>query len=120
MRLVRCEDGQLEIALEAGASRTLVNELSRKIAQWTGKRWMVAVSSQPGAPTLKSQVDARQAALERGVRDDPLVKAVLEKFPGAEIVSVRQRGEQAEPPESPMPEIDDSIPNPDLEDDNER
>lgn len=120
VRLVRCEDCQLEIALEPGAPKTLVNELSRKITQWTGKRWMVVVSSDKGAPTLKSQAAALQAELERGVRNDPLVKAVLEKFPGAEIVSVRQRGEQAELPEPPMPEVDDSIPNPDLEEDAER
>ena len=65
-------------------------------------------------------VGVEQAELERGVRDDPLVKAVLEKFPGAEIVSVRKRGVQQEPPEPPMPEMDDSIPNPDLEEDTER
>jgi DNA polymerase III subunit gamma/tau len=120
VRLVRCEDCQLEIALEAGAPKTLVNELSRKIAQWTGKRWMVVVSSQPGAPTLKAQAASRQAEIERGVRDDPLVKAVLERFPGAEIVGVRRRGEQPEPPEMPTPEADEAIANPDLGDDSER
>jgi DNA polymerase-3 subunit gamma/tau len=118
LRLVRCDDGRLEIALEPGASKTLVNELSRKLMQWTGKRWMVVVSSEPGAPTLKSQAAARQAELERGVRDDPLVKAVLERFPGAEIVGVRRRGEVPEPP--PPIEADEAIPNPDLEDDGER
>jgi DNA polymerase III subunit gamma/tau len=33
--------------------------------------------------------DAQKAELEIGVRADPLVKAVLERFPGAEIVGVR-------------------------------
>src|SRR5262249_44818671 len=76
MRLVRCEDGRLEIALESGASKTLVNDLSRKLQQWTGKRWMVIVSAEPGAATLRSQADAKQAELETGVRADPLVQAV--------------------------------------------
>ncbi len=116
VRLVRCDDGRLEIALEPGAPKTLVNELSRKLLQWTGKRWMVVVSSEPGVPTLKSQATARQAEIERGVRDDPLVKAVLERFPGAEIVGVRTRNEAPEPP--PL-DANDAIPNPDLEDDRE-
>jgi DNA polymerase-3 subunit gamma/tau len=89
VRLVSCEDGRLEIALEAAAAKTLVNELSRKLGQWTGRPWMVVVSAEPGAPTLKSQNDARQAALETGVRADPLVKAVMERWPGAEITGVR-------------------------------
>jgi DNA polymerase-3 subunit gamma/tau len=89
VRLVSCEDGRLEIALESTAAKTLVNELSRKLGQWTGRQWLVVVSAEPGAPTLKSQDDARQAALETGVRGDPLVQAVLERWPGAEITGVR-------------------------------
>jgi DNA polymerase-3 subunit gamma/tau len=107
VRLVHCEDGKLEIALESGAAKTLVNDLSRKLAQWTGRRWMVVVSAKPGEPTLKSQADARQAELERGVRADPLVKAVLERFPGAEIVGVR--GQKDSPSEVP-PTADESLP----------
>ena len=88
MRLVRCEDGQLEIALEANAPKTLVHDLQRKITGWTGKRWIVVVSKEQGAPTMRAQTDARQAELERGVQADPLVQAVLKRFPGAKIVGV--------------------------------
>ena len=43
---------------------------------------MVVISREPGAPTLKSVADDKKAELEIGVRADPLVKAVLERFPG--------------------------------------
>jgi DNA polymerase-3 subunit gamma/tau len=91
VRLVRCEDGKLEIALETGAAPALVNELSGKLTLWTNRQWVVVVSREPGQPTLKAQLDAREADLKRGVRGDPLVQAVLERFPGAEIVAVRPR-----------------------------
>jgi DNA polymerase-3 subunit gamma/tau len=90
VRLVRCEDGRLEIALEPTAAKTLVNDLARKFSQWTNRRWMVVVSAEDGEPTVRSQHDARQAALKTGVRADPLVQAVLARFPGAEIVDVRE------------------------------
>ena len=90
MRLVRCEDGRLEIRLEQSAAKTLVNDLARKISQWTNRRWMVVVSAEAGQPTVKSQNEARQAELKTGVRADPLVEAVLARFPGAEIVDVRK------------------------------
>jgi DNA polymerase III subunit gamma/tau len=90
VRLVRCEDGRLEIALEPTAAKTLVNDLARKFSQWTNRRWMVVVSAEDGEPTVRSQNDARQAALKTGVRGDPLVQAVLARFPGAEIVDVRE------------------------------
>jgi len=89
VRLVHCEDGRLEIALEPGASKTLLNELSRKLQLWTGRQWMVVISRETGNPTLRAQAEAREAELKSGVRADPLVQAVLERFPGAEIVAVR-------------------------------
>ena len=89
VRLVRFEDGKLEIALEESAPKTLVGELSRKLADWTGRRWMVVVSAEPGAPSLRAQAQTRKAELKDGVRADPLVQAVLARFPGAEIVDVR-------------------------------
>ncbi len=107
VRLVRCEDGALDIALEAGASPALVNELQSKISAWTGKKWFVSVSRESGEPTLKAQAEARDADLKRGVRSDPLVQAVLERFPGAEIVAVRPREVDPVPPEGDM-SYDDS------------
>ena len=90
VRLVRCEDGQLEIALEASAPKTLVHDLQRKLTGWTGKRWIVVVSKEQGAPTMRAQAEAQQAEIERGVQSDPLVQAVLNRFPGAKIVGVTQ------------------------------
>ena len=107
VRLVRCEDGRLEIALEPSARHTLVNDLSRKLAEWTGKRWMVVVSAEPGAPTVKMQNDAREAELKRGVRAHPLVQSVLERFPGAEIVGVTVRGAAEGEHGDEMPPPDD-------------
>ncbi len=95
VRLVRFEDGHLEIALEPSARKTLVNDLSRKLTEWTGQRWMVVVSAEPGAPTVSSQNEVKRSELEQGVRADPLVQAVLARFPGAEIVGVRRREDLA-------------------------
>ncbi|HYY37041.1 MAG TPA: DNA polymerase III subunit gamma/tau [Xanthobacteraceae bacterium] len=106
VRLVRCEDGRLEIALEPTAAKTLVNDLARKFSQWTNRRWMVVVSAEDGEPTVRSQNDARQAALKTGVRGDPLVQAVLARFPGAEIVDVRE-GAAALPQGLPSDESED-------------
>src|SRR6202161_4793078 len=101
VRVVRFEDGRIEIALEETAPKGLVGELSKKLADWTGKRWMVIVFSEPGMPSIYAQEQARKAELKDGVRDDPLVQAVLARFPGAEIVGVRAPAELEEPPIEP-------------------
>ncbi|MBI3701113.1 MAG: DNA polymerase III subunit gamma/tau [Afipia sp.] len=90
MRLVRMEDGRLEVALERSAARSLVNELSRKLEQWTGKRWTVIVSNEQGQPTLREQAKTKKDQLTVGVHADPRVQAVLSKFPGAQVIDVRR------------------------------
>ena len=112
VRLVRLEDGKLEIALEPSARKTIVQDLQRKISEWTGRRWMVVLSSEAAGPTVQEQNAAQQSALEQGVRADPLVKAVLARFPGAEIVGVRRRDDAPAAAEMP-PSDDEPLPNPD-------
>jgi DNA polymerase-3 subunit gamma/tau len=109
VRLVRFEDGRLEIALEAGASRALVNELSRKLQLWTGRPWMIVLSSEHGAAPLKAQAEERKREVVHGIAADPLVQAVMERFPGAQIVGVQVRGEPEQPAFTPPPNDDGDI-----------
>ncbi|WP_297297518.1 DNA polymerase III subunit gamma/tau [uncultured Methylovirgula sp.] len=90
VRLVRFEEGAIEFALAPGASPQLAPTLTRRLQEWTGQRWMVAISREAGAPSLKEQTEAAAAASLHGVRAEPLVRAVLAQFPGAEIVAVRE------------------------------
>jgi DNA polymerase-3 subunit gamma/tau len=85
VRLIRIEDGRLELAMERTASRTLINDLSRKLEQWTGRRWSVIVSNEEGAPTLRAQLDQQKDALKQSAMADPRVQEILARFPGAEV-----------------------------------
>jgi DNA polymerase-3 subunit gamma/tau len=98
MRLVRFEDGRLEVALERNAARGLVNDLSRKLELWTGRRWTVIISNEVGQPTLRSQNEQARNEHARAAEADPRVQEVLARFPGAKVVEVRRLA--AEPPES--------------------
>jgi DNA polymerase-3 subunit gamma/tau len=98
VRLVRFEDGRLEVALERHAQRGLVNDLSRKLELWTNRRWTVVVSNEVGQATIREQNLAAKGERERAAEADPRVKEVLARFPGAKLVEVRKLA--AEPPES--------------------
>jgi DNA polymerase-3 subunit gamma/tau len=110
VRLVHCEDGQLEIALEPSAAKAFVHDLQRKLSAWSGKRWIVVVSQERGAPTLREQAEREREEVERGVAADPLVKAVLERFPGAKIVGVTQAAAEPDlPAHSELPDEDEDL-----------
>lgn len=100
VRLVRIEDGRLELALEQSAPRTLVNDLSRKLEQWTGRRWTVIVSNEPGQATLRSQNEVQKNQRDRAAEADPRVQEVLARFPGAKVVEVRKLA-----PETPESDV---------------
>jgi DNA polymerase-3 subunit gamma/tau len=106
VRLVRFEDGQLEIALENKASPALIGDLGQRLEALTGRRWMVVVSTKNGEATVRSQIDARREEVKRGVQTDPLVQSVLARFPGAQIVAVRE----PEVLPSPVAADDDELP----------
>ncbi|UOK71751.1 DNA polymerase III subunit gamma/tau [Ancylobacter polymorphus] len=89
VRLVAFEDGQMEVALAPGGAPNLIQELQSKLSEWTGRRWLVALSREEGEPTLAEKAAAQRDAMMTGVRADPLVAAALARFPGATIVDVR-------------------------------
>jgi DNA polymerase-3 subunit gamma/tau len=106
IHLVRLEPGRLEFRPGPRAPRTLAGDLQQKLRDWTGVRWSVSISNETGQPTLAEQKKNAKAARIESVMQAPLVRAVLDRFPGAEIVAVRD----IEPTESaaPMPEKDDN------------
>jgi len=89
VHLVRLEPGHIEFRPHPRAPRTLAGDLAQKLKDWTGVRWSVSIAREGGAPTLSEQKQAAKTARFEIAAQEPMVRAVLDRFPGAEIVSVR-------------------------------
>ncbi|MGH6962719.1 MAG: DNA polymerase III subunit gamma/tau, partial [Dongiaceae bacterium] len=94
--LVRFEPGRIEIRPTERAPATLANRLGSLLSEWTGRRWVVAISAEPGEPTLGEQQAAASAATRAEITAHPLVQAVMQAFPGATIEAVRDLSAPAE------------------------
>jgi DNA polymerase-3 subunit gamma/tau len=90
VHLVHFEPGRIEFRPAVGAPRDLPNRLGQLLTSWTGMRWIVSVSSEEGQPTLREQQEARETSLRNEAAQHPLVRKVLETFPGARIEAVRE------------------------------
>jgi len=88
VRLVAFEKGRIEFNPTADAPPELARDLARNLETWTGQRWMVAISSQPGAPTLAEQEAAAEAERIATAERHPTVAKILETFPGARVTGV--------------------------------
>jgi DNA polymerase III subunit gamma/tau len=95
--LVLFEPPRIEFRPADNAPRDLASRLGRRLSEWTGTRWVVAISQADGAPTVEQQEGARDSERRSVVAEHPLVRAVLDAFPGATIAAVRERFAAAEP-----------------------
>jgi DNA polymerase III subunit gamma/tau len=87
--LVRFEPGRLEFRPGPGAPPTLAGRVAKHLDEWTGRRWIVAVSDAPGAPTLAEQEQAAERAFNDAALAHPLTLAALEMFPKAKVEAIR-------------------------------
>jgi DNA polymerase-3 subunit gamma/tau len=91
VHLVRFDIGRIEINAP-DTPRDFAAKLMGFLEKWTGRRWVVVLtSSEQGAPTLAQQAATRIAEAKAHAAQHPLVAAVLQAFPGATIEAVREK-----------------------------
>ena len=88
VHLVRFAPPVIELRPQPEAPRDLAARLAALLTEATGTRWTIALSAAAGEPTLAEQGNAADAARRAAAAGDPLVRAILETFPGARIEAV--------------------------------
>ena len=91
IRPISFEAGRMEIALTGKADPAIVTTLGERLKLWTGRTWMISISSEHhDAPTIRETRELAKRGAFDEARADPLVQAVLEAFPGAEVANVTE------------------------------
>ena len=98
MRLVHFEQGQIEFSPSPQAPRDLAQLLSVFLEKYSHQRWVVSVSAEQGNNTISEQREALMETLRAELSEEPLVKAVLDIFPGTTMDNIIKEN-------SPTPEI---------------
>ena len=88
VHLVRFAPPVIELRTEPDAPRDLAAKLAALLAEATGTRWTIALAAAGGEPTLAEQGAAADTARRSAAAEHPLVRAILEAFPGARIEAV--------------------------------
>jgi DNA polymerase-3 subunit gamma/tau len=89
VHLVRFAPPVIELRPQPDAPRDLASRLGALLLAATGTRWTIALSAAPGEPTLAEQGSEADRGRRAAAADHPLVRAILENFPGARIEAVR-------------------------------
>ena len=108
VRLAAYQPGRIEFTPTDNAPGDLAQRLGSALQRWTGNRWGVTLVNGSDAPTIVETRDAAEMAIKAEAAEHPLVKAVLEAFPGAVIEEVRTPDQLAAVAEAEaLPEVED-------------
>ena len=92
VHLVRFAPPVIELRPQADAPRDLASKLAALLQRTTGTRWTIAISAAAGQATLGEQSNAAERDRRSAAAEHPLVRAIMEAFPGARIETVRDPG----------------------------
>ncbi len=89
VRPISFRPGAIEFEPAPGCPSSLAQRLSSRLKDWTGQPWLVAAQGGGGGESLYERDQRAQRETRSEAEAHPFVRAVLDAFPGAEIVGVR-------------------------------
>ena len=93
VNLVRFEKNRIEISFNDNLDKNFVKDLSLKLFEWTGQRWIIAFSKMKGEISIKEKEENEKIALLNEAKNTKLFKNVLDRFPDANLIDVKLKKE---------------------------
>ena len=90
VNLVKFERGRIEISFNDNLDKDFVKDLSTKLLEWTGQRWIISFSKNKGEMSIKEKIKNKQTELIENAKNSSLYKKILDYFPDAELIDVKK------------------------------
>ena len=94
VNLVSFEKNIIEISFNDNLDKNFVKELSLKLFEWTGERWIITLSKSKGEISVKEREINKKKELFDRAKQSKIYKNVLEKFSDANLVDVISKNEE--------------------------
>ena len=92
--LVNFNDKKIEISFNENLDKDFVKELSMKLLEWTGQRWIIAFSKEVGQLSKKQKNIIKKTKIFEDVKKENVYKKVLDLFPDAELINVELKDDE--------------------------
>ena len=92
--LVSFVENRIEISFNENLDKNFVKELSLKLYDWTGKRWIITISKEVGQLSKKNKKNLEKSNLIKVVKEEDAYKKILETFPDAELIDVKMEEDE--------------------------
>ena len=78
------------ISFNESLDKDFIKDLSSKLYEWTGNRWIITLSKIKGEPSIKEKEINLKKELIESIKNSSTYKDVLDKFPDAELVDIKK------------------------------
>ena len=89
INLVSFSECRIEIGFNENLNKDFIKDLSNKLFDWTGKRWIISLSKKKGAISKKQEARINKNKLFDEAKKSKIYKKVLEIFPDAELTDIK-------------------------------
>tara|TARA_B100000963_G_scaffold42963_1_gene32041 strand:- start:3819 stop:5465 length:1647 start_codon:yes stop_codon:yes gene_type:complete len=96
VNLVSFEKNRIEISFNDNLDKSFVKDLSLKLFEWTNQRWIITFSKTKGEMSIKEKEKKEKIKFIKNAKETALYKAVLEKFPDANLTDVITKKKEEE------------------------
>jgi DNA polymerase-3 subunit gamma/tau len=94
VNLVSFNQNRIEISFNDNLDKNFVKDLSLKLYEWTGERWIITFSKTKGQISIKEKQNNKKKELVEEAKASVLYKTVLEKFSDANLINVVQKDKE--------------------------
>ena len=91
VNLVKFEKNRIEISFNESLDKDFVKDLSSKLFEWTGERWIITFSKLKGQISVKDKEKNVKKKLMDEMKNSEIFKSVIDKFPDAELIDVNSK-----------------------------
>tara|TARA_B100001057_G_scaffold307158_1_gene307257 strand:+ start:50 stop:1690 length:1641 start_codon:yes stop_codon:yes gene_type:complete len=90
VNLVSFTKNRLEISFNDNLDKNFIKDLTSKLYEWTSERWIITLSKVKGEITIKEKEENKNKEFIEKAKKSQLYKIVLEKFPDANLISLKE------------------------------
>ena len=96
VNLVKFEKNRIEISFNESLEKDFVKDLSSKLFEWTGERWIITFSKKKGEVSVKEKRINDKRVLIDNAKNTEIFKKVIDIFPDAELVDVNLQNKEVD------------------------
>ncbi len=96
VNLVKFEKNLIEISFNDNLDKNFVKDLSLKLLEWTGERWIITFSKIKGEISIKDREKNRKYELIENIKKEHTYKDVIKIIPDANLIDVNPDNKQDE------------------------